>query len=824
MFGKIIKIVGILALIAIFLFGAIEVWLYRNQEKLFRKVQGIVNENLNGNLEIEDFKFRPFSGGFGLNFTLANVKLTDSLYKAHHTPFLDVELLHAALDLNGLYKGDIIIKNLVLQNGSLRMFVRKDGYSNLSIFKSDSPKKDKDKKSGDKDGLIKKLGNLRFINFAVSFADSVTGKGYGALFHDASNHVVLTDSTTNANFSGSVFFNGLIFKPEKGGFLINQETNLDINLAYDEDKKILKINPSILESSTYDKIGIKGEFNFSDTIKLFKLYFNAKQIAVDNALPLLNKRVRGQLDSIGIHANVDTEVKVVGQLSPKSPGILPRVDVHFKTAPFQYTLPVGVLRKVKASGTYTNQGDTLQLPGIPNARLTASNVSGLFETIPFKVGLVVNNFINPTAVLNGSINADSTNLDQLLDPLRYRFKNGKARIDFHFDGNLKNFYDAKTDKFNGKLSGKASMKDISMDYLPRQVHLKKINGDIIFDEKAVVLPDLRFSDGQNLLYVNGRVMDLIPYLFGSPKPLRAAVNINIPSWQLNWLETLLAPRAQVTKKRKKNRRLSDLLDNAIDNVEIIAKLNSDQMKYQKFSATKVKGEFTVKNNSVNVEYFLMNAFRGGRMRFSGTMDNSGVNQLPHLVVKGQITNADVQAVFGSFNNFGQKTITDKNLKGRLSTDFSFESRLNNAVKIVPSSMKGTLSINLTNGYINNFEPFLKMKKLVFKRRNFESVQFATIKNNFRLVGEEIEIDPMEIESNVITLFIDGIYSFGKKTDINIEIPLSNLKKRDSTYVLDPNNPEKREGSKIFLRAIDENGEVNIKLAFRKKKKDKEKEK
>jgi len=83
---------------------------------------------------------------------------------------------------------------------------------------------------------------------------------------------------------------------------------------------------------------------------------------------------------------------------------------------------------------------------------------------------------------------------------------------------------------------------------------------------------------------------------------------------------------------------------------------------------------------------------------------------------------------------------------------------------------------------------------------------------------------MEIESNVITLFIDGIYSFGKKTDINIEIPLSNLKKRDSTYVLDPNNPEKREGSKIFLRAIDENGEVNIKLAFRKKKKDKEKEK
>jgi hypothetical protein len=75
---------------------------------------------------------------------------------------------------------------------------------------------------------------------------------------------------------------------------------------------------------------------------------------------------------------------------------------------------------------------------------------------------------------------------------------------------------------------------------------------------------------------------------------------------------------------------------------------------------------------------------------------------------------------------------------------------------------------------------------------------------------------MEIESNVLTLYIDGIYSFAKKTDINIQIPLSNLKKRDSTYVLDPNNEEKKDGSKIYLRAIDENGEVNIKLAFRKK--------
>jgi hypothetical protein len=211
------------------------------------------------------------------------------------------------------------------------------------------------------------------------------------------------------------------------------------------------------------------------------------------------------------------------------------------------------------------------------------------------------------------------------------------------------------------------------------------------------------------------------------------------------------------------------------------------------------------------------------VRLSGEMGNNGSGTLPHLALRGKILNADVQSVFQSFDNFGQKTLTDKNLKGKLSTDFNFESNLNNNVRLIPATMKGLLHINLTNGHINNFEPFMKMKKLVFKNRNFESVQFAPITNNFHLRGEEIEIEPMEIESNVMTLFVDGVYSFGKKTDINIAIPLSNLKKRDSTYVLDPNNPERKEGSKIFLKAQDENGEVNIKLAFRKKERRKRRE-
>lgn len=820
MFSKVLKIFGFVALIGFLLFAAAEIWVYHNREKIFRAAQDVINESLNGNLEIGDFKFRPFYGGLGLNFTLTDVKLTDSLYNVHRKPFLEARRMHVALDLKGFYTGNVKVKNLVMEDGNLSLFVQRNGYSNLSIFKSDKEPK-KDDKKGDGGDLIDKLGNVRFLNFGVSYSDSSKQKYYGALFHDVTNIVEKTDSGATATLTGPTLFRGLTFRADKGGFLMNQETTLALVVGYDEDAKALKIYPSTLESATQDKIGINGVFDFSDTIKVFELNFEAKKIAVKNALPLLNKTLQKQIDSIGIQADVDTKVKLKGILG--RPGLKPQVDVHFETDTFNYSLPVGVLRKIKASGTFTNRSDSTKVSSVFNSTLIAPKISGFFETIPFAFSLVVNDFRNPRAKLDGRIEADSTNLGDLLDPTRYRFKNGKAKIDFHFNGNLKKFYNAERDNFDGRLWGKASMENVAMDYLPRQVRLSKINGDFTFNEKAVVLPNLSFSDGQNMLYVRGQLLDLIPYLFGSPKPLRANVDINIPNWQLNWLETLLAAKGTTQTRSRKAPKLSDLLDNAIDKMQIVAKLDAKKVRYRHFNGRDVKGQLTIKNNAVSIEYFVLKAFGGGNVRISGEMDNSGSGTLPHLSLRGSIANADVHSVFYSFDDFGQKTITHQNLKGILNTEFNFESALSNNVKLVPASMRGVLRIDLTNGYIINFEPFMKMKKLIFKKRNFERVKFAPIRNDFRLTGQEIQIAPMEIESNVLTLYIDGIYSFGNKTDINIQIPLSNLKKRDSTYVLDPNNPEKKDGSKIFLRAIDENGEVNIKLAFRRKKKDKSKQ-
>jgi hypothetical protein len=810
--SKWLRILGIFLLGFFIILSGIEFWISRNKEDIFRKVQEIVNDNLNGQINIEDVKFRPFEGKIGLNFTLYNVEITDSLIAAHHKPFLRSDRIQIAIDLKGIYKGKFVIKDLLFERGDLNLFVQKDGYTNLSIFRSEKQKKLKDN-SEIKDGFVNQLGNIGFINFGIHFIDSTTHKSYGAKFHDTRIRITDTDSVLVGHLKGNAFFDGLVFKPEKGGFLVNQEINMNIVFGYDHKEKKLAVYPSYIVSNYRDRIDLKGGFDLAaDSLPAFHMQFKAKNIAVKNALPLLTERIHKQIDSIGIQTHVDTEVKMAGYLSPN----MPRVDVHFKTDTFQYVLPMGTFRHMIAEGVYTNQSDTTQVPSVINAGIKVPGIKGFYETIPVRLDLDVRNLRFPRAKIKATLKADSTNLGGLLDPARYDFPKGRLTVDLGFEGSLKNFYNAKSDSFDGKLGGVIKINRVALNDHAKNIHLSNIDGQIVFDERALVFEDLKLSDGRNQMFLKGKVVDMVPYLFDSSKPLRALVNVNIPNWKLNWLESLFEQRTTRQVVKKRNIRLIDLLDNVIDNIEVVAKLQSNQMQYSHFIGKNVRGEFVIKNNGFQLKNFSLHAFNGGTVKISGEIDKAATQKNPIMKLKGKFTNASVDQVFKSFSNFGQKTLTSDNIKGKINANFQFSSQVTNQVKFIPETMSGQLVFDLSNGYLINFEPLLKIKKLVFKNRSFEHVAFAPIKSTFILKGQEIEIMPMEIESNVVTLFMDGIYSFGNKTNINIGIPLRNLRKRDSTYVLNPNDEQNKNASKIYLRAVDQNGEVVIKLAFKKK--------
>jgi hypothetical protein len=140
----------------------------------------------------------------------------------------------------------------------------------------------------------------------------------------------------------------------------------------------------------------------------------------------------------------------------------------------------------------------------------------------------------------------------------------------------------------------------------------------------------------------------------------------------------------------------------------------------------------------------------------------------------------------------------------------------------PGNMAGFVDFSLKNGALLHYEPLQKVQTLVFKKRNFDEIRFAELKNRFDIKEREIKINRMEIQSSVLTLFVEGVYSLRGNTDISIQVPLSNIKKREDDFNPENKGAESKGGASVFVRGQPgEDGNIQFKLdvfkKFRKKK-------
>ncbi len=73
---------------------------------------------------------------------------------------------------------------------------------------------------------------------------------------------------------------------------------------------------------------------------------------------------------------------------------------------------------------------------------------------------------------------------------------------------------------------------------------------------------------------------------------------------------------------------------------------------------------------------------------------------------------------------------------------------------------------------------------------------------------------MEIQSSVFSMFVEGIYGMKGTTDLSIQVPLNNIRSRDSTYKVENMGTDKKGGRSVFLRGRPgKDGNIQFKLDF-----------
>ena len=90
------------------------------------------------------------------------------------------------------------------------------------------------------------------------------------------------------------------------------------------------------------------------------------------------------------------------------------------------------------------------------------------------------------------------------------------------------------------------------------------------------------------------------------------------------------------------------------------------------------------------------------------------------------------------------------------------------------------------------------------------IRFAELKDRFNIDGTSIKVNSLEIQSTVLSMFIEGIYDLKTGPDLSILVPLSNLKKRGDDFELVNKGTDSKKGLSVHLRARNgDDGKVKI---------------
>ena len=142
------------------------------------------------------------------------------------------------------------------------------------------------------------------------------------------------------------------------------------------------------------------------------------------------------------------------------------------------------------------------------------------------------------------------------------------------------------------------------------------------------------------------------------------------------------------------------------------------------------------------------------------------------------------------------------------TKFKFE--LDEDRQIKGETMSGEVKLKLKEGHLLNFEPIQNLSNFLFRNRDLNDIAFSELNEKFKVRAYEIEIEELEIGSNVLNLYVvNGIYSVKGNSSINILVPWSNLKRRGKNYV-PKNTGESAENTKgVKLNFFGENKKMKI---------------
>lgn len=803
---KILKIVGRIGLglfaLIILLFIGIQIYVSGNKAFLLKLVNEKLNESIAGDASIKDIDVNVWRHFPNVDIRIQNIDIRDSIY---NKSLLKIKYASTRLNPFKLLTGEVNIHNIYLEDGVIYLFTDKAGFSNNYIFK-----KNKTKQPSAHPVIIDEI-ELKNIHFVSQHFQK--NKWLGAKINYLHANLDYSDSVTTIQLTEDALVRGLGFNLAKGYFLRGKTVKANWKITFNNQSKELSFDETPVKIGASD-FSLKGNFFLADTLNAhFKLIAKSNAVNYKEAASLVSPNIQSKINLVNLTKPLALTATIEGPMAFRT---IPIVNIQWVVKDNELVTPVVTLDHCGFTGSFTNERNKAYPRTDDNSEVLLTKLSASWGGISLiaNTNTIVTNLVHPILQFDFSSSTTLAALDEKLGLSTLHFVSGGALLNLQYNGPL-----GVDPAMLQYLSGNLVIKDAQVNYAPRNLTFSKCNGEIIFSQTNLLVRNLQCDLNTNHFKVEVAGNNL-NVLAATNLPGKASLVCSVftPDLNLNDFKSLFASRNTAAARMKTSGGMAKpvvQLDDALQNGTLSMNLKANAVHMSKFTAKNVEAQLGFTNNDINVaKVSLQHA--DGTLNLQANVHQVN-NSYHEASTKLLLSNMNVQKLFYAFNNFGMKGLTSNNLRGILNMNGNVRLGIDSKGDVVKNSMLGNLHFSLKKGALINYKPIADIQKTVFKNRNLENVEFAELKDSLELKKDEIYIHRMEIESSALTAFVEGIYSFGDNTNISIQVPLNNLKKRDDDYEVKNKGAKRKGGASVYLRAkSDGNGGVKIGLDLFKK--------
>lgn len=721
------------------------------------------------NLKVEDADVSFLSNWPQASVQLKNIYLSSELYPDKSQPILKAGSLSLSFNLEKLLHKEFVVRSVSINNASILLVKDTNGLRNFEFKKQAHAAGDTSTSA-----IRFEINKIGISNTRFDFYNREKKQHIGMLFANNTLRLDPAQDGFRAKLTGDMGVNELLFNESKGAFLKNTKAKTDLHFSVYFKSKMVIVHPGSRITIKRHPYSVNAVVNLRDKdSSSLMLHIASGQMNYNDVAGLLTPKIRAAMSNFSVERPVDGSVMVIAKLGIREdPILIVNLDVKNNAVKIGNSkIPYSDLSlkaKIVSLDSSRKKGN------IEEARLTFDSIRGKLYDYPFTASVHLRNLANPGISINGRL---------LIDAQKIKFK---VAQEFILKGNCVAAisYSGPVNRLNSKdflspamqLHASLLFKDFSYQE-KNKPFVYTVKGKASVNNKDLKFDNLLLKTDAGEAVLKGKAEGFVNYVLGYSNWLKASLHAKTDYFNLN---TYLPKKEEAPVAKKEDKKTGADYKQTVqgDNnqFEFDVSLQAKKLYIRKVETENTSIVLSYKNKLLNIKSIKASTC-GGKITAKGS-----IYDLSRISAEMEMDDIDISQLFTEFENFGQKKVESKHLKGRIFLKATFKTDLDDNMEVIGATMSGDVKLKLKEGHLQNFEPVQSMSNFIFRNRNFDDVTFTELNETFRIKGYEMEIQELEVGSNILNMYVTGRYNFKETSNINILVPWHNLKRRGKNYV------------------------------------------